>query len=233
MSSNTMSSNTMSPNTMSPKNNTKSTRKSGHCEVCCFCFMLLFFLGLIVGSIAAFVIWIVALVNGKNLVITEKCPDNQLWEWLLVWGLVTFVLVGGNTKKNKDEENNDCLSSGCKICCNMIIVICSIVLCWWGNEQLENDNNCIERNYNNTVFYDTAIVFWWFHFIALCITVGILGVFILGLVMYLVLVNCKCGRNLMDQIYSKNSKNHSEDDLIEDIIPVHVKNEGKGDLLEV
>ena len=51
--------------------------------------------------------------------------------------------------------------------------------------------------------------------------------------MYLVLVNCKCGRNLMNQIYSKNSKNHSEDDLIEDIIPVDVKNEGKSDFLEV
>ncbi len=221
----------MSSNTMSSKKNSKSTHQSGPCEVCCFYFILLFFLGLIVGSIAAFVVWIVALVNGKNLVITEKCPDNQVWEWLLIWGLLTFVLVGGNTKKNKDKENTHCISSGCNICCNMIIIICSILLCWWGNEQLEKDNKCIERNYNNTVFYDTVIVFWWFHFITLCITVGIIGLLILGLVMYLVLVNCKCGRNLMEQIYP-NEKSISEEDLIEDII-AETKNESETNTLQV
>ena len=82
----------------------KTNRKSGYCDTFCVCFMLIFILGIIVSTISAFVVWIVALVNGKNLVITEKCPDNELWEWLLVWGLVTFVLLGGNTKKNNDED---------------------------------------------------------------------------------------------------------------------------------
>ena len=96
-----MKSHTIAHNTMNEKQENKTNREKGtlcpalvECEICCVCFMLLFVLGLLVSFVAAFVVWIIALVNGKDLVITEKCPDNELWEWLLVFGIVLFLFAG-------------------------------------------------------------------------------------------------------------------------------------------
>tara|TARA_R110001592_G_scaffold120571_4_gene325075 strand:+ start:1534 stop:2226 length:693 start_codon:yes stop_codon:yes gene_type:complete len=230
----------MTPDTMTKKHNTNTNREKGKvslvsvdCELCCVCLMILFVLGLVISSITAFVVWIIALINGKNLIITEKCTDNQLWEWLLVFGIVIFILTGGNMKKQEGEDNY--LLSCCKIFCNLTLIGSSIALCWWGNEELEKDNKCIKRNYDDSIFYKTVIVFWWFQFITLCIIISILGILIVGLVTYSVLINCKCGRTLMDNM-SKKKNNNSNDDLIEDIMNETTNNTGQyssSDLLEI
>ncbi len=234
-----MTSVTISPNMINNKHDTKTNREKRticsalmDCESFCICFVLLFVLGLVVSFISAFVVWIIALVNGKELVITEKCPDNELWEWLLVFGIVLFIFVGGNTK---NKENKDgCLVSGCKLFCNLVLITCSIALCWWGNEELEKDNHCIKRNYGDSVFYETVIAFWWFHFVSLCIIIGILGIIIMGLIVYLVLMNCKCGRVLMDKM--SNKKNNNEDLIVDIMQNDYVDNNTTStntDLLEV
>tara|TARA_Y100000768_G_scaffold388449_1_gene384418 strand:- start:929 stop:1660 length:732 start_codon:yes stop_codon:yes gene_type:complete len=226
MSQDTMSQDTMSQDTISQDTISQDIKKTNQkkrtlcsslieCEIFCICFVILFMLGLVVSFMAAFVVWIVALIEGKNLVIRDKCPENDLWEWLLVFGIVMFMLVGVNSKK-KNNEKDSCFESGCKICCNIIAITCSIVLCWWGNEQFEKDNNCMKEKYGDTLFYKTAISFWWFHFVSLCIVTGILTILIAGLVVYLVIMNCKCGRILIAKISTK--KDNSQDDLIVDIM---------------
>ena len=213
----------MSKNTR--RQNTDLERKNGNITtVCCCCIMSLLTVGVILGSIAAFVVWIVALVNGKNLKITEKCPDNNLWEWLLVWGILTFVCVGGNSNKKAADSSageDVCENSICKMCCYSVIIAGSITMCWWGNEQLEKDNHCIKDNYTDTLFYKSVIVFWWLYFIVLCISVGIIVILILGLI----LGNCICGR-CMSYIYNKDIPTSIvENDLNEEIIPDIAKEE--------
>ena len=221
---NTIAQNTIDQNTMNEKQVTKTNREKNsgcpvlvECEICCVCFMLVFVLGLLVSFVAAFIVWILALVNGKDLVITEKCSDNELWEWLLVFGIVLFLFAGGNTKSKENKDGEHYLSCGCKLCCNLVIITCSIALSWWGNEELEKDNHCIQRNYGGSVFYETVVAFWWFHFVSLCIIISILGILIMGIVLYLVLMNCKCGRVLMDKMSNKKN-NSGNEELIEDIM---------------
>jgi hypothetical protein len=234
MKSDTIGQDTIGQDTMNEKQvtNTNRGKKSAcpavvECEICCVCFMLLFVLGLLVSFVAAFIVWIIALVNGKDLVITEKCPDNELWEWLLVFGIVIFLFAGGNTKSKENKDGEHCLLCSCKLFCNLVLIACSIALSWWGNEQLKKDNNCMQRNYGDSVFYETVVAFWWFHFVTLCIILGILGILIMGVVVYLVLMNCKCGRVLIDKM--SNKKNNGNDDLIIDIMSdEHDKNDSMG-----
>ena len=44
-------------------------------------------------------------VYGKNLDINENCPNNELWEWLLVWGIITYIGIcsGASSKKNDNK----------------------------------------------------------------------------------------------------------------------------------
>ena len=87
-----------------------NNKKSGVCECMCLCMGMMLFISAVASFIAAFVVWIMALINGKDLDITDTCPNNMLWEWLLVWGIFTFINAGQAKTKKKDGETNVCSS---------------------------------------------------------------------------------------------------------------------------
>ena len=208
---------------MTNKNQTKTKREVNSCVECgCVCFACIFLLGLIGLAITSFVVWIIALVNGKNLDINENCPNNELWEWLLVWGIITYIGIcsGASSKKNDNNSNDDdnkCFVDCCKICCSFIVIIGHITLCWWGRQQLEHNDWCLDKTYGDTIFYKTSYIFWWLEFIILCAICGLLGILFIGFTIYLMLLNCSCGRKLLNKEEAKINLENINNDLIKDI----------------
>ena len=173
--------------------------KSG-CDVFCGCFAMLIVLGSCSSVIALFVVWIVALVDGKTNDIAEKCSDNLLWEWLLVFGLFLFLSLAYVTKSNHED-----IYPSCNVfCCSLIVLTGNIVLCWWGNEQFVKEECCVKNNYVDTIFYKTALVLWWFEFVTTTAVTSIIGILVIWLLIYLFIMSCKCGRDAVKKITSDN-----------------------------
>ena len=85
-----------------------SNKKTASCEWACLCLGMMLFISAVASFIGAFVIWIMALIDGKNLDIADTCPDNMLWEWLLVWGIIIFINAGKAKSKKTDDKPNLC-----------------------------------------------------------------------------------------------------------------------------
>ena len=166
------------------------------CEIICVCMGMMLVISALASFIAAFVVWIMALVDGKNMDISDICPNNMLWEWLLVWGIITFINVGHSRKQTKETDTGVSLN----ICVSIILMAGNIALCWWGRREFDRDNKCIESHYGDTTFYKASAVFWWFYFVTITLVVGIIGTVIVGALMYLIITSCKCGRICMNKL---------------------------------
>lgn len=181
-----------------------NNKKSGVCECMCLCMGMMLFISAVASFIAAFVVWIMALINGKDLDITDTCPNNMLWEWLLVWGIFTFINAGQAKTKKKDGETNVCSS----LCVYIILLGSNIALCWWGRREIDRDNGCIEHNYSDTIFYNASSVFWWFHFALISTVLTIIAIVCVGSLFSIMMMSCKCGRLCMDKCFNKKSNDN-------------------------
>ena len=179
-------------NTNNQNNKNKINNTCFNCV--CICFTCIFLLGLVSLAVASFVVWILALVNGKNLNIDEKCSDNKLWEWLLIWGIITFMSICSKANSKKEEndniDHNKWCGSCCKLFCYMILIGGHITLCWWGRQQLEHNNWCLDKTYGDTLFYKVSFIYWWIEFIGLCIICGLIGISFISVIIYLIIINC-------------------------------------------
>ena len=182
-----------------------SRKKNNECgEIMCVCTGVILFIATLVAFISAFVVWIIALVGGKNLDIPQTCPGNLLWEWLLVWGICTFIISSGQgVKQTRETETKVCKN----ICVFTILLIGNIALCWWGKRELDRDDGCIEANYADTTFYRAATIIWWFDFALVALVTIICGVAFGWMLTYIIIMNCKCGRLCLNKM--SGLTNHS------------------------
>jgi hypothetical protein len=176
----------------------QSRNKNNECgEILCVCMSVILFIATMVAFISAFVVWIIALVGGKNLDIPQLCPGNLLWEWLLVWGISIFIISAGyGVKQTRETETNVCKN----ICVFTILLIGNIALCWWGKRELDRDDGCIEANYGDTTFYRAATIIWWFDFVFVSLVTLVYAVAFGWTLMYLIILNCKCGRLCLNKM---------------------------------
>ena len=175
-----------------------SRKKNNECgEILCVCMSVILFITAMIAFISAFVVWIIALAGGKNLDIPHTCPGNLLWEWLLVGGISVFIISSGyGVKLTRDGETNVCKN----ICAFSILLIGNIALCWWGGRELDRDDGCIEANYGDTTFYRAATIIWWFDFALVALVTIIYGVAFGWTLMYIIIMNCKCGRLCLNKM---------------------------------
>lgn len=171
-----------------------SNKKTASCEWACLCLGMMLFISAVASFIGAFVIWIMALIDGKNLDIADTCPDNMLWEWLLVWGIIIFINAGKAKSKKTDDKPNLCSS----ICVYTILLAGNIALCWWGRREIDRDNGCIEYNYSDTTFYKASSVFWWFYFSLLSTILVIIAITTIGTLCSIICVSCGCRKKSND-----------------------------------
>ena len=140
--------------------------------ICALCIFLLIASCLLVTG---YTMWIVALVNGKNININNNCPNSKLWEWLLVYGVIIFISICYYCifiikNKNLYFEYH-------KVYFYLTFIITNLVLCFWGRKELEYKNECIHKMYNDTLFYKICLIYWWFDFISICIIFGVLFIY--------------------------------------------------------
>ena len=166
-------------------------------DIMCVCMGVILFIAAMIAFISAFVVWIIALVGGKNLDIPHTCPDNLLWEWLLVWGIGVFVVSSGQgVRLTRESETSVCKN----ICVFIILLAGNIALCWWGRRELDRDDGCIERNYDDTTFYRAAAIIWWFDFAFVSLVTLVFAFAFTWCLMYVIIMNCKCGRLCLNKM---------------------------------
>ena len=137
-----------------------------------FLIVVVAILGFIGVTISQFIFWVWALINGKNLNINDNCPNSLLWEWLLVYGLILYTSIGYVKLFSKDSRRFSLLTQ-------LPVVLSQFTVCWYGRQQLIEDDWCIERFYQHSIFWKTAFYMWWIQFVILSIVsiVIILGIF--------------------------------------------------------
>jgi len=187
-----------------------SRRKNNECgDLMCVCMRVILFIAAMLGFICAFVVWIIALVDGKILDIPHVCPDNLLWEWLLVWGIGVFIASSGCCLSlRRDSETSVCKN----ICVSVILFAGNLVVCWWGRKELARDDGCIERNYDDTTFYRVAAIIWWFDFAFVSLATIVVAFAFTWSFMYLIVMNYKCGRlclNKMSALTNRSNYNNT------------------------
>lgn len=178
----------------------------------CVSFILLITTGLCMSSMIGFIFWIIALINGKNQDIQETCKDSMLWEWLLVYGLF-IVIVTGLYLKKCDEVNYTIAI--CKLFLNFTSMAGVCMLYWWGDYELQRNHKCVEKYYDNTIFYKTCIAFWWFILVAIYLMASIIGLVFIGIIGYNILLSCSFGRYILYKFSLSNNRDNSS--LIDDL----------------
>ena len=175
-----------------------SRKKNNECgEIMCVCMGVILFIATMIAFISAFVVWIIALIEGKNLDIPHTCPDNLLWEWLLVWGICVFIISSGFcVRLTRESETSVCKN----ICVFIILLTGNIALCWWGRRELDRDDGCIERNYDDTTFYRASAIIWWFDFAFVSLVTLVFVFAFIWVFMYIIIMNCKCGRQCLNKM---------------------------------
>ena len=156
------------------------------CNCMFVCMGMILVISALVSLIAGFVAWIIALIEGKNLDIADTCPNNTLWEWLLVFGIISFINIGKAKSKKKDGETNICSSN----CAFIILLAGNIALCWWGRREIDRDNGCIEYHYSDSIFYKTSFIFWWYYFVFLTPILIIIAIICIGSLFSLICISC-------------------------------------------
>ena len=161
----------------------------------CNCIKIIIVILFFLLIIALFILWIIALRNGNELNIKNKCPDSDLWLWLLFWGLYTNgnIILNNKNINNNNRDNHEDNKLFSKLCFAMISIIVSVGLSWWGRKQMTIDNWCIERNFPNSIFWRFSWNIWWYTFIVLVIIGSLLSIIIISLMIYIPLSNTECG----------------------------------------
>ena len=161
------------------------------CNYIGFIIKILFFLLIII----LFILWIIALRNGNELNIKNKCPDSDIWLWLLFWGLYTngSIILNNKNINNDNRDNHEDNKLFTQLCFAIISIIISVGLSWWGRKQMTIDNWCIERNFPNSIFWKFSWNIWWYSFIVLVFIGLLISIILISLMIYIPLSKTECG----------------------------------------
>jgi hypothetical protein len=152
---------------------------SGICDILCECIMIVLWMATLATTVSLFIVWITAISNGNTLYIEEDCPNNTLWYWLIVCGILISI---------------DIVSVRLRLsyyCSYLMLFAGNVVVCWWGRREIDIDDHCVREFYADKLFYKTAIILWWSHLVIQCAVVALAIIVIMITLGYLIYNNCK------------------------------------------
>ena len=155
----------------------KTSEKSDDCKACgLFCGGCTLVLGVAIALICWIVYSIIALVNNSNDDIRAVCNDSNLWACLLTMVILSLIQVGTGKSAASKEEGETPVAA----CCSLVI---SIGLFIW--EAIELFNPCIQDHYG-----DSRSGVYLMLFIHFCFVAVILGLLIVGGIVFCIYLAC-------------------------------------------
>lgn len=119
-----------------------------------------------VGAILLIVYSGIALANDSHKDLTDLCPEEDIWTWLLVMTIVKGLMVIGNFRHREGEKNKTVI-----VISTLISVLISIGLISWGSIWVFS--KCALENLRGTQV-------WYMSFIHLTVQYVILGLLIVA-----------------------------------------------------